>query len=245
MAIKPILFNTEMVRAILDGRKSCTRRLVKPQPDEKHTYPLGFVTDSTEKKEVGCFGFGIGEYGGSIQYAKPQYHTDDVLYIRETWTEECGKYYYRADYDSDYLDPCETLSGGYPASCRNHPGCDGCMATSTRIHWHQSIHMPKEAARIWLRVTDVRVERLQEITAESALTEGADKYIHANGTLNEDQTITSFIGIWNSTIKESDLDRYGWDANPYVWVISFERCAKPVESPYAWNDAIHKLTKGV
>ena len=245
MAIKPILFNTEMVRAILEGRKSCTRRLVKPQPDEKHTYPLGFVTDSTEKKEVGCFGFGIGEYGGSIQYAKPQYHTDDVLYIRETWTEECGKYYYRADYDSDYLDPCETLSGGYPASCRNHPGCDGCMATSTRIHWHPSIHMPKEAARIWLRVTDVRVERLQEITAESALTEGADKYIHANGTLNEDQTITSFIGIWNSTIKESDLDRYGWDANPYVWVISFERCAKPVESPYAWNDAIHKLTKGV
>ena len=245
MAIKPILFNAEMVRAILDGRKSCTRRLVKPQPDEKHTYPLGFVTDSTEKKEVGCFGFGIGEYGGSIQYAKPQYHTDDVLYIRETWTEECGKYYYRADYDSDYLDPCETLSGGYPASCRNHPGGDGCMATSTRIHWHPSIHMPKEAARIWLRVTDVRVERLQEITAESALTEGADKYIHANGTLNEDQTITSFIGIWNSTIKESDLDRYGWDANPYVWVISFERCAKPVESPYAWNDAIHKLTKGV
>lgn len=245
MAIKPILFNAEMVRAILDGRKSCTRRLVKPQPDEKHTYPLGFVTDSTEKKEVGCFGFGIGEYGGSIQYAKPQYHTDDVLYIRETWTEECGKYYYRADYDSDYLDPCETLSGGYPASCRNHPGCDGCMATSTRIHWHPSIHMPKEAARIWLRVTDVRVERLQEITAESALTEGADKYIHANGTLNEDQTITSFIGIWNSTIKESDLDRYGWDANPYVWVISFERCAKPAESPYAWNDAIHKLTKGV
>lgn len=227
MAIKPILFNTEMVRAILDGRKSCTRRLVKPQPDEKHTYPLGFVTDSTEKKEVGCFGFGIGEYGGSIQYAKPQYHTDDVLYIRETWTEECGKYYYRADYDSDYLDPCETLSGGYPASCRNHPGCDGCMATSTRIHWHPSIHMPKEAARIWLRVTEVRVERLQEITAESALTEGADKYIHANGTLNEDQTITSFIGIWNSTIKKSDIDRYGWDANSYVWVIEFERCEKP------------------
>lgn len=229
MPIKPILFNTEMVRAILDGRKSCTRRLVKPQPDEKHTYPLGFVTDSTEKKEVGCFGFGIGEYGGSIQYAKPQYHTDDVLYIRETWTEECGKYYYRADYDSDYLDPCETLSGGYPASCRNHPGCDGCMATSTRIHWHPSIHMPKEAARIWLRVTDVRVERLQEITAESALTEGADKYIHANGTLNEDQTITSFIGIWNSTIKKSDIDRYGWDANPWVWVIEFERCEKQEE----------------
>ena len=201
MAIKPILFNTEMVWAILDGRKSCTRRLVKPQPDEKHTYPLGFVTDSTEKKEVGCFGFGIDEYGGSIQYAKPSYHTDDILYVRETWKKAPNGYYYYEDWQ------------------RND------IADITK--WKPSIHMPKEAARIWLRVTDVRVERLQEITAESALTEGADKYIHANGTLNEDQTITSFIGIWNSTIKESDLDQHGWDANPWVWVIEFERCEKP------------------
>lgn len=85
MAIKPILFNTEMVRANLDGRKSCTRRLVKSQPDEKHTYPLGFVTDSTEKRDIGCFGFGIDEYGGSVQYAKPPYHIGDILYVRETW----------------------------------------------------------------------------------------------------------------------------------------------------------------
>lgn len=225
MAIKPILFNTEMVRAILDGRKSCTRRLVKPQPDEKHTFPLGFVTDSTEKKEVECFGFGINEYGGSVQYAKPPYHTDDVLYIRETWTEECGKYYYRADYDSDYLDTCETLSGGYPASCRNHPGCDGCMATSTRIHWHPSIHMPKEAARIWLKVTDVRVERLQEITSEQICREGVEvEYPHV---LNGEEKRYAFSRLWDSTIKKSDLDRYGWNASPWVWVIEFERCEKP------------------
>ena len=204
MAIKPILFNTEMVRAILDGRKTCTRRLVKPQPDEKHTYPLGFVTDSTEKKKVGRFGFGIDEYGGSIQYEKPPYQPGDILYVRETWCKGYlmnakERYYYKAD-DNDFL----------------------CT-------WHPSTNMPKQAARIWLRVMDVRVERLQEITAESALTEGADKYIHANGTLNEDQTITSFIGIWNSTIKKSDLDRYGWDANPWVLVIEFERCEKPEE----------------
>lgn len=240
MAIKPILFNTEMVRAILDGRKSCTRRLVKPQPDEKHTYPLGFVTDSTETKEVGCFGFGIDEYGGSIQYVKPPYQLGDILYVRETWTEECGKYYYRADYDSDYLDPCETLSGGYPASCRNHPGCDGCMATSTRIHWHPSLHMPKEAARIWLKVTDVRVERLQEITEEQACMEGTDPWDEVcyenngwNPTFSDPDSggapnmVDGFHKLWNSTIKKSDLDRYGWDANPYVWVISFERCEKP------------------
>lgn len=234
MAIKPILFNTEMVRAILDGRKTCTRRLVKPQPDEKHIYQLGFVTDSTEKKGVGCFGFGINEYGGSVQYVKPPYGyaPGDILYVRETWTEECGKYYYRADYDSDYLDPCETLSGGYPASCRNHPGCDGCMATSTRIHWHPSIHMPKEAARIWLKVTDVRVERLQEITVDDCHREGINIETSAvtdGETLNRnhDFSLEKFEILWDSTVKKSDLDRYGWDANPWVWIIEFERCEKP------------------
>ena len=209
MAIKPILFNTEMVRAILDGRKSCTRRLVKPQPDEKHTYPLGFVNDSTEIKDIGSFGFGMSEYGGLIQYAKPPYQPGDILYVRETWClrYDGEKYFYKAD--------------------KNTPREEKRLIDYNNTSWHPSIHMPKEAARIWLKVTDVRVERLQEITAESALTEGADKYIHANGTLNEDQTITSFIGIWNSTIKKSDLDRHGWDANPYVWVVEFERCAKP------------------
>ena len=87
--------------------------------------------------------------------------------------------------------------------------------------------MPKDAARIFLRVTNVRVERLQDITVEDALAEGMDKYIRLNGELDENSIITSFIGIWNSTIKKSDLDRYGWNANPWVWVIEFERCEKP------------------
>lgn len=146
--VLPILFNMEMVRAILDGRKSCTRRIIKPQPQgyfEVSEEPL-YIYDTDGKQ-------------GKIT---PPYQSGDVLYIRETWTEECEKYYYRADYGGDYLDPCETLSGGYPASCRNHPGCDGCMATSTRIHWRPSIHMPKEAARIWLKVTDVRVEYMED-----------------------------------------------------------------------------------
>lgn len=209
MAIKPILFNTEMVRAILEGRKSCTRRLVKPQPDEKHTYPLGFVTDSTEKKKAGCFGFGIDEYGGSIQYAKPPYQPGDILYVRETWcglpVNEAGHmrghtiYYYKAD--------GELRPKGW------------------RGTWHPSIHMPKEAARIWLKVTDVRVERLHDITSEQIGREGVEvEYPHV---LNGEEKRYAFSTLWNNTIKKSDLDRYGWNANPWVWVIKFERCEKP------------------
>ena len=201
MAIKPILVNTEMVRAILDGRKTCTRRKI----------PIDIVnncdmeTDGTLLAYENC-------YGDFIEPEKLcQYQPGDTLYVRETWcalpVNEAGHirghsvYYYKADGD---LRP-----------------------KGWRDKWHPSIHMPKEAARIWLKVTSVRVERLQEINGDDALAEGVDKYIHANGTLNEDQTITSFIGIWNSTIKKSDLDRYGWNASPWVWVIEFKRCEKP------------------
>ena len=194
MAIKPILFNTEMVRAILDGRKTCTRRLVKPQPDEKYTFPLGFVTDSTEKKEVGCFGFAANEYGGSIQYVKPPYRyaPGDILYVRETWKKAPNGYYYYEDWQRDDI------------------------ADVTK--WKPSIHMPKEAARIWLKVTNVRVERLQDMTDDDAEAEGCFDYT---------STALGFPDVWDSTIKKSDLDRYGWDANPWVWVIKFERCEKP------------------
>lgn len=224
MAIKPILFNTEMVRAILDGRNTCTRRLIKPQPDKKHIYPLGFVTDSTEKKEVGCFGFAANEYGGSIQYVKPPYRyaPGDILYVRETWcalpVNEAGHmrghsiYYYRADGD---LRP-----------------------EGWRGKWHPSIHMPKEAARIWLKVTDVRVERLQDITPKGAESEGVGNLFYDDIGYGEKNYGTEvdpeygiakeqFAWLWESTIKKSDIDRYGWDASPWVWVIEFERCEKP------------------
>ena len=213
MSIKPILFNTEMVRAILDGRKTCTRRLVKPQPDGKHTFPLGFVTDSTEKKEVGCFGFGIDECGGSIKYIKPPYQPGDTMYVRETWMDYAGLTMYKADCDIYRLDSLNFAGFG----------------------WKPSIHMPKEAARIWLKVTDVRVERLQDITPKGAESEGVGNLFYDDigygeknyGTeVDPEYGITKeqFAWLWESTIKKSDLDCYGWDA---VWVIEFERCEKP------------------
>lgn len=228
MRIRPILFNGDMVRAILDGRKTCTRRAVKLQWHatlaSMHIHNE-FLYDS-KSNVVYC-----ARCGEPLSLARKQpYLPGDILYVRETWTEECGKYYYRSDYDSDYLDPCETLSGGYPASCRNYPGCYGCTATSTRIHWHSSIHMPKEAARIWLRVTDVRVERLQDITAEQVVKEGTTgltmDLIQSSDELKRHYDIP-FAVLWDSTIKKADRNLYGWAANPWVWVIEFERCEKP------------------
>lgn len=221
MEIKPILFNTEMVRAILDGRKTCTRRLIKPQTDKKHIYPLGFVTDSTEKKEVGCFGlFAANEYGGSIQYVKPPYRyaPGDILYVRETWKKAPNGYYYYEDWQRNDI--------------------------SDVTKWKPSIHMPKEAARIWLKVTDVRVERLQEMKPVDVIKEGAypDCWDCLNtygergsqccyGTEEQcsqcDEVMMEWEKLWNSTIKKTDLDSYGWEANPWVWVIEFERCEKP------------------
>ena len=265
MSIKPILFNTEMVRAILDGRKSCTRRLVKPQPDEKHTYPLGFVTDRTEKREVGCFGFGIDEYGGSIQYAKPPYQPGDILYVRETWRVgawdifnqmiafdykdgTCGELTYIHDQELFERLVNQSREDARKAKCE-YNGVDFVWEKGkSPCRWHPSIHMPKEAARIWLKVTGVRVERLQEITEDQTEEEGflftppclhmtGENYCDIDGPCTSeikycDMGAGELFGkvLWNSTIKKSDIDRYGWDASPWAWVIEFEQCEKPEEN---------------
>ena len=225
--VLPILFNTEMVRAILESRKSCTRRVVKPQqfigmlPDKcKNGAPEEFLKEKKLMFKPYCDMTDIELINTAY---KAPYQPGDILYVRETW-----EYFECCCCEGDEHGNCyrEPQQSALNKSC----GCYMYRATdeiSGDARWHPSIRMPKEAARIWLKVTDVRVERLQEISAESALAEGADKYIHTNGGLDENMTITSFIGIWNSTIKKSDLDCYGWDANPWVWVIEFERCEKP------------------
>ena len=204
MRVLPILFNTEMVRAILDGRKSCTRRVIKHNVDAILNSPYHMEHPEVEDKQI------------ISKLCLPPYQLGDILYVRETWcalpVNEAGHmrghsvYYYKVDGD---LRP-----------------------EGWRGNWHPSIHMPKEAARSWLKVTDVRVERLQEITEDGAKAEGAiDNRGFIHSTENEYASIHTarehFTEIWNSTIKKSDIDRYGWDANPYVFVIEFERCEKP------------------
>lgn len=239
MAIKPILFNTEMVRAILDGRKTVTRRLIKSQPPYDVQCPLGYCTDGY-KSEIGKFAFGSHKDGGKMIFCKPPYQPGDILYVRETWEHfECccceGD-----EHGNCYREPQQSALN---KSC----GCYMYRATDEiygDARWHQSIHMPKEAARIWLKVTDVRVERLQEMKPVDVIKEGAypdcwdclNTYRESGsqccyGTEEQcsrcDEVMMEWEKLWNSTIKKSDIDRYGWEANPWVWVIEFERCEKP------------------
>lgn len=215
MPIKPILVgDTEMVRAILHGRKTCKRRLVKFLPGENPQW-TGYIKD------------GLMLYNGRNEpcIRNAPYHPGDILYVRETfaWCPcwDCG---------------LDTIPDGckhpmvYDSKKREH-GCYMYRASCgdneypTADTWHLSIHMPKAAARIWLKVTDVMVERLQNITSEQIGREGVEvEYPHV---LNGEEKRYAFSTLWNSTIKKSDLDRYGWDANPWVWVIEFERCEKP------------------
>lgn len=217
---RPILFNTDMVRAIAEGKKTVTRRTMKPQP-KGEPYPMPMSSSWPHY---------FGQTGDDAVFSPP-YWAGDVLYVRETWTREGGKYFYRADFDSDYLDPCETLGGGYPGYCAFHPGCEGCMRGPQRIRWRPSIHMPREAARIFLRVTGVRVERLQDMRLKDCEKEGVQlNFIEsADLVMGSVRARERFSGVWDSTIKQKDLAAYGWDANPWVWVIEFERISKETE----------------
>lgn len=205
MAIKPILFNTDMVRAILDERKTCTRRVVKPQWEEcphcKYVHNEYIYDKLAQNVYCARCGYPL------VPERRAPYQPGDILYVRETWSEWTDGYLYKA-WNSPF-----PQAGELPA-----------------MKWHPSIHMPKEAARIWLKVTDVRVERLQNITDDGAKAEGANWKNGKNVGWEEKMRRTAierFAKIWDSTIKKSDLDRYGWNANPWVWAIEFERCEKP------------------
>jgi hypothetical protein len=223
--MKPILFNTQMVRAILEGRKTCTRRALKPhyRNDE-----IGYRIITNAKTGEYFYTEYIDEWEDETRYMPEPYIPGDILYVRETWninhtTPHDPEYVYKADHD------CSV----YPYS---------------EWSWRPSIHMPKDAARIFLRVKAVRAERLQEISTEDIKREGVEAmwlprtksgYCCESGEEgcmdlpcpNRDarewlQYREPFITLWDSTLKPADREEYGWNANPWVWVIEFERITK-------------------
>jgi hypothetical protein len=198
MKAKPIPLKTWEVQAILDGRKTQTRRVVKGDPD---------MTDLIRITSVpsGCFEDMAGK-PIKCPYGQP----GDVLWVRETWAPALNDYAYKADYSNAVL-----------AEPRN------------KGIWKPSIHMPREAARLFLRIKSVRVERLTEISEEDALAEGIGriKVPHRNYELVYRDylhhgvffpvPLPSFTSLWQSINGPES-----WEANPWVWVVEFERITR-------------------
>lgn len=196
--MKPIIFSTPMVQAILDGKKTMTRRAIKY--DFESVYSAASQQGIMDK---------VCQYGelpsDAIEWyakniAKPKYQPGDVLWVRETWAKRIhsdNRYYYKADNNL------------------------GAIFNREDDKWRPSIFMPREAARLFLKVTSVKVERLQDITEEDAIAEGMNKtlvdgvvFISAKG---------NFHVFWDSlNIKRG----YVWDTNPWVFVYEFERISK-------------------
>lgn len=199
------------VRAMLDERKTVTRRVIKKSQCDGLYKVEPNDWDKESLNEPWCSMKDSDFIKGTYN---PPYQPGDILYVRETWSPvfvRPRRYLYKV-------------------------GCD--ETRNLPIRWRPSIHMPKEAARIWLKVIDIRVERLQEITEEQAVKEGIypSNCTDCISKLDCDRcpdegydVVDCFVELWNSTIKKSDLDRYGWNANPYVFVIEFIKIDKPEE----------------
>lgn len=218
--MKPILFNTEMVKAILDGRKTVTRRINKDCND--YTVPLMDHVDVNKRTyAINSFYDREHKQSASIAERRMPICKGDLLYVRETWYKDDNCILYKA--------------GGY----ENTIGYRDINRHDISIKWRPSIHMHKEAARIFLRATSVRVERLHDITDEEAKKEGIRSYTKDGIVYKyslDDESIPwskmprkatdAFATLWNTTIPKNDpidMYKYGWKANPWVWVYEFER----------------------
>ena len=225
MAIKPILFNAPMVQAILEGRKTQTRQAIKKKysntvfdwyKNKKYGEPIFCEAEPDvppEKLTNGMTRRKIRFFEPCI----PKYKKGDVLYVRETWLKHECEGLQREDRCYDVSCDCHYV---YRADYADNQLFDN------GVKWKPSIHMPRKAVRIFLRVTDVRVERVQDISEQDAQSEGVDAtttpYIPGIG-----RTYTQGFGVlWNEINSKRG---YGWDANPWVWVYTFERREKPEE----------------
>lgn len=253
---KPILFNTEMVDAIQAGRKTATRRVIRWDRND-------VIKVASARGKV--FGH-IPEDGPVLEQLvtwyinsvlpRP-YNVGDVLWVRETWdflpcivcrpNSEC------CEIAPDAPDQMETADGLTDGCFLYKADCDDPLAWEEDGHkWRPSIHMPREAARIFLRVTEVFPKRLQESFDEASLpmrelaAEGILIYEDCKRCLQRDRRDGAclicgkydhprreFSQLWDRTVRKDRLAAEGWAADPWVWVVRFERC----ERPDGWPEA--------
>ena len=200
---KPIVFSGEMVRAILGGRKTQTRRVIKPQPD-----PMGAsVHQNGSDVDLGWWHWKNEVYGEDVggpllEQCSPYGKPGDLLWVKET----------HARYATG-------------AACQPHYYADGPLPSHDigLMKKYPSRFMPRWASRITLRITDLRVERVQGITEDDAIAEGATaKIVRTHKHLSRQYTaVHSFASLWNRVYAERG---YGWGSNPWVWVVEFSLC---------------------
>lgn len=241
MKERGMIFNGEMVRAILDGRKTQTRRIMKVQP-ESSEFGLRYIAESSLAKEVGMYFWSLSDACGmkarSKPFACPFGTVGDKIWVRETWSGDFANYYpndrvwYAAD-NNRRLD-IEVVDG-----------VRGIYSPESDVHvpfrWRPSIHMPRWASRILLEITDVRVERLNTISEEDAQREGVHTEVWDQTVVARNYAaIDEFFQFWSddmphyvemnqlhqSSFRSLWASIYGsdsWNANPWVWVIEFKR----------------------
>ena len=223
MKERPIIFSSEMVRAILEDRKTMTRRPIKVQPSHKYAIFADYKTDLgfTKSKESFWAGFwlnGNPDVGSPGYFKCPHGIPGDQLWVRETWKCSALSHHTPTDgpesaehsisYKPDGCFPnCKTFKFEKPMDNAWQKNRDG---------WRSSIHMPRWASRITLEIVNVKVERIQYITHKDALAEGV-----AYDVSKEDGSpLSRFQKLWNSIYSKKGV---GWDKNPWVWVIGFKR----------------------
>ena len=229
MREKPILFNTEMVRAVMDGKKTQTRRIIRPQPDARLCYAF-----AGSRGMPGTWGYPAKntheswgeEYRLPEKLAEPDRRwtppcrADDLLWVREAWNYGFVESSDREYANDVWFEPSDrkTEGSGLRALSRWWYRADANDEKDMRElngFWRPSIHMPREAARIWLKVKEVKVQRLQEITNDDAKAEGVTCATDNSGMMHRHK----FRALWDS-ITDAQTS---WEANPWVWVIVFER----------------------
>lgn len=209
--MKSLLFSTTMVQAIMDGRKTVTRRPIR----EDRRGEWAAVNDCRNheyRASVPCYlhrAVCVDDNSRNIMY--PKYDVGDILYVRETWRLV----------DFEYIDGEWSASVQYKDGAKYARLRFGEFGADQKLGWRPSIHMPREAARLFLRVTDVRVERLTTMSNADFLAEGiGELYACRSESGYNFEMYIQFKKLWNSIYYAKG---YGWEIDPWVWVVKFEK----------------------
>jgi len=236
MIARPILFSGAMVRALLDGSKTQTRRAVKQQPPAGHSF-AGWCVSSTHRSDEGKATWSAGEgpfMRDSHRVRCPYGQPGDRLWVRETFG-----YVSPDEFERPHAECNIEYRANLPLGCTDRPGSwpvDECAGDPERPAWRPSIHMPRAASRILLEIVSVRVERLHDISEADAIAEGGRFVDFGKNDFGQqqpgwrcdrlpssaddalDSAKWAYANLW-----ESINGAGSWDANPWVWVVEFKR----------------------